>query len=158
MEGSMGRVIIGATAIVTGLAAAVGGVVLRRRRAKRDDLLPLDPGPPPGSSPPAARDPDEAPSVEADFGQVDPPTDGTGSPAPVTRKPRAPRKTAKTTRATKSKAGKTAATKADGVDRAADPVVRPKRPTRVRTSPAATNVAESIEPATGDAADVADGS
>lgn len=153
----MGRLIIGATAIVTGIAAAVGGVVLRRRRASRDDVLPLDPAPPLGSSVPATQDPDEAPSIEADFGQVDPPTDGADSPGAVTRKPRAPRKTAASTRATKSKAAKSTATKADRADETAGPAVRPKRPTRVRTSPAATEVAQSIEPAASEA-DVADGS
>jgi hypothetical protein len=151
----MGRLIIGATAIVTGLAAAVGGVVLRRRRAKRDDVLPLDPAPPLGSSAPA-QDPDEAPSIEADFGQVDPPTDGAGSPGAATRKPRSPRKT--TTRATKSKPGKAAATKTDRADQAAGPAVRPKRPARVRSSPPAAQVAESIEPTNGKEPDVADGS
>ncbi|MEO8228535.1 MAG: hypothetical protein ABI628_02100 [Chloroflexota bacterium] len=145
----MGRLIIGATAIVTGLAATVGGLVLRRRRASRDDVLPLDPAPPFGSSAPTP-DPDEAPSIEADFGQVDPPIEGTGSPGPTTRKPRAPRKAA-TTRATKTKTGKASATKADGAD--AGPAARPKRPTRVRTSPAATEVAESIEPGESDPAD-----
>ena len=149
----MRRLIIGATAIVTGLAAALG-VVVRRRRGRRDDVLPLDPAPPLGSNAPASHEPVAAPSIEAGFGSVGDP------PAAAKRKPRARRKPA-TTKRSATGAGKTGAAKADDApNQAAAPTARPKRPTRVRTSPLAKSAkaAESVEPAASDGADPADGS
>ena len=146
----MRRLIIGATAIVTGLAAALG-VLVRRRRGRRDDVLPLDPAPPLGSNAPASHEPVAAPSIEAGLGPVG------DSPAAAKRKPPARRKPA-TTKRSATGAGKTGAAKADDApNQAAAPAARPKRPTRVRTSPLAKS-AESVEPAAGDGADPADGS
>jgi len=74
----MRRLILGAAALVTGVAAAVGVALgLRRRRAHAEDVLPLEPVPPlgtlpsPAPSPPAKREEAVAAgvvSVEADFG------------------------------------------------------------------------------------------
>ena len=159
----MRRLIFGATAIVTGLVAALG-MVVRRRRAQHDDVLPLDPAPPLMSSRPAAREPAVAPSIEADFGSAADP------PAAAKRKPRARRKPASTKRGAsgtgKTGTGKTGTAKtgtaktADAPKPAAAPAARPKRPTRVRTSPLATSAkaADSVEPAAGDEAGPADGS
>lgn len=149
----MRRLILGATAIVTGLVAALG-MVVRRRRAQRDDVLPLDPAPPLMSTRPATREPAVAPSIEADFGSAADP------PAAAKRKPRARRKPAGTKRGA-SGTGKTGTAKtADAPKPAAVPAARPKRPTRVRTSPLATSAkaADSVEPAAGDGAGPADGS
>ena len=148
----MRRLIIGATAIVTGLMAAVG-VVVRRRRA-RNDVLPLDPAPPLGSSALASHAPVAAPSIEA----VGPVGD---APAAATRKP-GPRRKSSTTKSsttggTTSKARAAAATTSDAGGQTAKPAVRAKRPTRVRTSPAATPV-EPVEPAAGDEANPTDAS
>jgi hypothetical protein len=153
MEGLMRRLIIGATAIVTGLMAAVG-VVVRRRRA-RNDVLPLDPAPPLGSSALASHAPVAAPSIEA----VGPVGD---APAAAKRKPR-PRRKSSTTKSsttgggTTSKARAAATTTSDPGGQTAKPAVRAKRPTRVRTSPAATPV-EPVEPAAGDEANPTDAS
>ncbi|MGZ8527346.1 MAG: hypothetical protein ACXWWR_00995 [Candidatus Limnocylindrales bacterium] len=150
----MRRLIIGATAIVTGLVAAVG-VVVRRRRARRDDVLPLDPAPPLGSSALASHEPVAAPSTGA-VGPVGDP------PAAAKRKPRSRRK-ASTTKSstagggTTGKARAAATTTSDAAGQAAKPAVRAKRPTRVRTSSAATPV-ERVEPAAGDEADPTDAS
>lgn len=157
----MGRLIIGATAIVTGVAAALG-MVVRRRRARRDDALPLDPAVPIGGSA-SAHEP-AASSIQADFGPVsDPESSATGSSSTAPRKPRAPRKastakpptTKRGTTGKKASAGATTATV--GGDQAVAPPGRPKRPTRVRTTQAPT-VAESIAPTDGDGASPADGS
>lgn len=149
----MRRLIFGATALVTGLVAAVG-MVVRRRRAKRDDVLPLDPAPPLGSSTWASHAPAAAPSRKAVGPVADP-------PAGAKRKPRARRK-ASTTKSSTAGGGTTgkaraASTAGSDGDEAAKPAVRPKRPTRVRTSPAATS-AESVAPTSNDGADPADGS
>jgi hypothetical protein len=172
----MGRLIIGAAALVAGLAAALG-VIVRHRGAHPDELLPLDPAPPLGRTAPARRegsaahapleahDAEPAPSIEADFGPVDPPSaTGADSVASAPRKPRAPSKASSTKRAAPVKAKTTAgATKGNAAagnaaaGNAAKKVASPKRPTRSRTSPAATP-AESLEPTPADGADVADGS
>jgi hypothetical protein len=147
MEASMGRLIIGATAIVTGLAAALG-MVVRRRRARRDDQLRPDQAPL-GSSAPAQSEVDEVPSVEVDFGPVsDPPAVATASPAATTRKPRSPRK---------ASTSKSPTAKRTTADQPAASAVRPKRPTRVRTTQAPT-VAESIPPTDGEGVGPPDGS
>jgi hypothetical protein len=156
----MGRLIIGATAIVAGLLAALG-VVVRRRGGHREDVLAIDPAPPLGGHARGPQERDAVPSVEADFGPVgDPPAAGANSAdsaAATTRKPRAPRKTSTTKPGPKSKARTTSTTKGDAAGQAAKSAVRPKRQSRVGTSPAVTDVAESIEPAAGDGY-VADGS
>ncbi len=150
----MGRLIIGATAIVTGLVAALG-VVVRRRRNRPDDVLPLDPAPPLRSSARAAEVAGEPPSIEADFGQLDPPESAPASAA-AARKPRAPRKAPAGKGSTTGRPRKAATSRTAGPAQAGEPVVRPKRPTRVQTSPAASDAAESIETTPGDEPNPAD--
>ena len=149
-EGSMRRLIFGATAIVTGLVATLG-MVVRRRRARRDDVLPLDPAPPLGSHL-AAHEPPPAPSIEADFGPVDEP------PSSPKRKPRAPRKASTAKPGSTRKASPASSAIGDSAGPGTTPTPRPKRPARVRTSPPATDVGASIEPATGEGSEVGDGS
>lgn len=152
----MRRLIIGAMALVTGVAAAIG-LTVRRRRGHRDDFLPLEPAPPLLATPQAgsteaAAAPGPVPSMEADFGSTAEP--------PVAPKRRRPRRKPAGAKASEAKTADVSGAPAESVSElapdvaaAAEPTTALKRRRRPRRKPAAASptgspeAPESAEPA-----------
>jgi ribonuclease E len=145
----MRRLIIGAMALGTGVAAAIG-LAIRRRRGHQDDVLPLEPAPPllatpQAGSPEAAAASASAPSVETDFGAT-----AERPVAPKRRRQRRKPAGAKVSEAeTADVSGspvESVAELAPDVAATAEPTTTAKRRRRPRRKPAAASPTESPEP------------